>query len=139
MVYYGCFPRGRRNKDKDKRKDKKMETREFKLEAMNGKVKSHYGRAVVRAYGNTGLYGLISYGTLVAAGTMATKNTPAAMYRIYDADFEEEYGGWSATTAGHLESFSAFLGGGYVNKKQWKGKEYTTIDEVLKAITAIAA
>lgn len=116
-----------------------MNTREFKLEALNGKVKSHYGKAVVRVYGNTGLYSLLSYGTEVAAGTMATKDTPAVMYRIYDGMFERNYSGWSATTASHLESFSAFLGGGYVNKKQWTAKEYTTIADVLKALTAIAA
>ena len=110
-----------------------MDTKEFKLEAMNGKVKSHYGKAVVRVYGNTGLYSLLSY------GTMATKESPAVMYRIYDADFEEDRKGWSATTASHLESFSAFLGGGYKNKKQWTAKEYTTIEDVLKAISAVAA
>ena len=89
-----------------------MDTKEFKLDAMNGKVKSHYGKAVVRVYGNTGLYSLLSYGTEVAAGTMATKESPAVMYRIYDADFEEDYKGWSATTASRVESFSAFRGGG---------------------------
>lgn len=116
-----------------------MNMREFKLEAMNGKVKSHYGKAVVRVYGDTGLYSLLSYGTEVAAGTMATKDTPPVMYRIYDADFDDDYNGWSATTASHLESFSAFLGGGYKNKKQWTAKEYTTINDVLKAISAVAA
>ena len=116
-----------------------MDTKEFKLDAMNGKVKSHYGKAVVRVYGNAGLYSLLSYGTEVAAGTMATKESPAVMYRIYDADFEEDYKGWSATTASHLESFSAFLGGGYKNKKQWTAKEYTTIEDVRKAISAVAA
>lgn len=116
-----------------------METREFKLDALNGKVKSHYGKAVVRVYGNTGLYSLLSYGTEVAAGTMATKDAPATMYRIYDWAFERLFGGWSVTTARHLESFSAFLGGGYENKKQWTSKEYTTIDEVLKAVTAKVA
>lgn len=116
-----------------------MDTTTFKLEAMNGKVKSHYGKALVKVYGNTGVYGLLSYGTLVAAGTMAANGNPAQMYRIYDADFENDYNGWSTTTASHLESFSAFLGGGYVNKKQWTAKEYTTIDEVLKTVSAVAA
>lgn len=116
-----------------------MNTKEFKLEAMNGKVKSHYGKAKVRVYGNTGVYALLSYGTMVAAGTMATSGSPAVMYRIYDSDFEWNFGGWSVTTASHLESFSAFLGGGYTNKKQWTAKEYTTIDEVLKAVSAVAA
>lgn len=116
-----------------------MDTKEFKLDAMNGKVKSHYGKAVVRVYGNTGLYSLLSYGTEVAAGTMATKESPAVMYRIYDWAFERSRNGWSATTASHLESFSAFLGGGYKNKKQWTAKEYTTIEEVLKSMTVDAA
>ena len=31
MLYYGCFPRGRQNKDKDKREDKAMEVKTFKV------------------------------------------------------------------------------------------------------------
>ena len=113
-----------------------MNITEFKLEPMgNVRVKSLYGRAFVRVYGNTGLYSLISYGTEVAAGTMATADKAATLYRIYDEWFEEEKGGWSATTAKHLESFAAFLGTGYKGRKDWKGREYTTIAEVLNALT----
>lgn len=114
-------------------------TTEFKLKAMgNVRVKSLYGRARVRDYGN-GVLGLLSYGTLIAAGTKATANTPATLYRIYDYDFEENYGGWSATSATHLESFATFLGATYGNKKAWTAKPYTTLEEVFKACTAVAA
>lgn len=115
-----------------------MNTREFNLEPMTGSAKSFSGKARIRAYGNTGLYSLISYGTEVAAGTMAAVGKPATMYRIYDEDFEEQRGGWSATTARHLESFSAFLGGGYDGKKSWMAKEYTTISAVLKSMRKTA-
>ena len=40
MIYYGCFPRGRRNKDKDKERTNKMEIKEFKVGTnvmLNGK------------------------------------------------------------------------------------------------------
>lgn len=117
-----------------------INTTEFKLEAMgNVSVKSLYGRATVRVYGETGVYGLVSYGTLIAAGTMATATEPAKLYRIYDAAFEYSYGGWSSTSAKHLESFAAFLGTSYGNKKSWTAKPYTTIDEVLKACNSVAA
>lgn len=106
--------------------------REFKLDAMGGvPVKSLYGRAVVRVYGNTGVYALKSYGTIVAAGTMATADKAAKIYRIYDAGFDYNYGGWSATTAKHLQSFAAFLGATYGGKKEWTAKPYTTMEEVL--------
>ena len=109
--------------------------REFELEAMGRvSVKSLYGRAKVRVYGNTGLYSLLSYGVEVAAGTMATRDKAATLYRIYDEEFEADRGGWSSTTAKHLESFAAFLGTTYGNKAQWKAREYTTIPEVLKAL-----
>ena len=103
--------------------------REFTLEAMgNCHVKSLYGRAKVRVYGNTGVYSLLSYGTEVAAGKYGT----GELYRIYDEDFENDKGGWSATTAKHLESFAAYMGATYGGRKEWKAKEYTTIEKVLE-------
>lgn len=109
--------------------------REFELEPMGkSRVKSHYGRAKVRVYGNTGLYSLLSYGVEVAAGTMATADRPAAIYRVYDRGFDLYYGGWSSTTARHLESFAAFLGVSYGNKAKWTAKEYTSIPKVLAAM-----
>lgn len=112
-----------------------MEIKEFKLVP----VKSHYGKAKVRVYGNTGVYSLVSYGTEVAAGKMATKDTPAAMYRIYDWAFDNAYGGWSLTTFRHLESFAAFLGCQYKGKKDWTAKQYVTMEEVIKSVTTVAA
>ena len=109
-----------------------MMIREFKLEPMGGvRTKSHYGNAMVRVYGNTGVYSLLSYGTEVAAGTMATADRPAEIFRIYDSTFDCTMGGWSATTAKHLESFAAYLGGSYGNKRAWTEKPYTTIQAVL--------
>ena len=109
-----------------------MMIREFKLEPMgNVRTKSHYGKAAVRVYGNTGVYSLLSYGAEVAAGTMATAEKPAEIFRIYDSEFDVTMGGWSATTAKHLESFAAFLGGSYGGKKSWTDKPYTTIQNVL--------
>ena len=110
---------------------KEIATREFKLDAMGVSVKSLYGRAKVRVYGNTGVYSLLSYGTEVAAGMMETDNRPAEMFRIYDSRFDFMFGGWSATTAKHLASFAAFLGCSYGGKKAWTDKQYTTIADVL--------
>lgn len=112
-----------------------MDITEFKLEPMgNVRVKSLYGRAKVRVYGNTGVYSLVSYGTEIAAGTMATADKAAELYRIYDSRFDWEYGGWTSTSAKHLESFAAFLGTTYGNKAKWTAREYTTIDKVLAAV-----
>lgn len=109
---------------------KEIAIREFNLDALgNCGVKSHYGKARVRVYGNTGVYSLISYNTEVAAGVYGA----GELYRIYDADFEYNMGGWSATTARHLESFAAYMGATYGGKKAWTAKEYTTIDKVLEA------
>lgn len=109
--------------------------REFKLEPMgNARVKSHYGKAKIRVYGNTGVYSLLSYGTEVAAGTKATADKTAEIFRIYSSEFDCTMGGWSATTARHLESFAAFLGGSYGNKKAWTSKPYTTIQAVLEYV-----
>lgn len=112
-----------------------MKIREFKLEPMGGvNTKSHYGKAMVRVYGNTGVYSLLSYGTEVAAGTMATTDKAAEIFRIYDSTFDFTMGGWSATTEKHLQSFAAFLGGSYGNKKAWTDKPYTTIQAVLEYV-----
>ena len=108
---------------------------EFKLDPMGrARVKSHYGKAYVRVYGNTGVYSLLSYGTEVAAGTIATADKPAELFRIYDSRFDYLMGGWSSTTAKHLESFAAFLGGSYGNKKAWTDKPYTTIQAVIEYV-----
>ncbi len=113
----------------------KHEISEFNLEPMgNVSVKSLYGRAKVRVYGKTGVYSLLSYGVEVAAGTMASEEKEASLYRIYNESFEASKGGWSSTTAKHLESFAAFLGTTYGNKKGWLAREYTTIAEVIKSV-----
>ena len=110
-----------------------MNITEFALEPMgNVRVKSLYGKAKVRVYGTTGIYSLISYGVEIAAGTMATADKAAELFRIYDSRFELEFGGWSNTSARHLESFAAFLGTTYGNKAKWTAREYTTIAKVLK-------
>ena len=106
---------------------KEIAIREFTLEAKNVSVKSLNGRAKVRVYGNTGVYSLLSYGVEVAAGKYGT----GELYRIYDEDFENDKGGWSATTAKHLESFAAYMKATYGGKKAWTAKEYHTIDDVL--------
>ena len=64
---------------------------------------------------------------------MKDNGKAAEIYRIYDRTFDEYFGGWSSTTAKHLESFAAFIGAEYGNKAKWTAKEYTTIKEVLKA------
>ena len=110
-------------------------TSTFKLEPMGRcSVKSHYGRAQVCVFGNTGVYGLLSYGYLVAAGTMANFGAPGQIFRIWCESFEYGYGGWSKTTAKHLESFAAFLGTEYGGKKSWTDKEYKTIEEVIALV-----
>lgn len=102
---------------------------EFKLEPMAGNEKSHYGKARIRQYGN-GVYALVSYDTVVAAGTMAAAGNPATLYRIYDNRFER-MGGWTATTGRHISSFAAFLGAEYNGKKDWTGKPYCNLADVL--------
>lgn len=104
----------------------------FELEPMgNNRVKSHYGRAYIRKYDDSDIYSLISYGTEVAAGKMATKDSEGVVFRIYDRMFEWCMNGWSATTAKHIESFVAFLGARSYSKKEWVALPYTTIQEVL--------
>lgn len=109
-----------------------VKIREFKLEPMGGvRTKSHYGKAYVRMYGDSGVYSLISYGHEVAAGLMGTDGKAAEIFRIYDGTFDAVFGGWSATTARHLESFAAFIGGEYGGKAAWTAKPYTTIQAVM--------
>lgn len=112
-----------------------MTNKTFTLKAI-GKVsvKSHYGKAKVMDCGN-GVYALLSYDTIVAAGTRATAEKSATLYRIYDVDFEYFYGGWSATTARHLESFATFLGATYNGKADWTAKPYRTLEEVINENT----
>ena len=142
MVYYVCFPRGRRNKDKDKRKDKTMSNiNAIKVEnlATYSSRKSFYGRAKVKTFtiGAAVVEVLVSYDTAVAAHV--TANGTARMFRLYDeAFFEGEIEGWnykpllgySVTTGNHLAAFYAR------NNAEWKGKaawcklEPVTLDEV---------
>ncbi len=106
-----------------------MEIKEYKLEAIgNCGVKSHGGKARIREYIGTGVYSLISYDTEVAAGIKET----GEIFRLYAPTFDAVYGGWSATTARHLESFATFCGGTYNGKRSWVSKPYVTIEEVLQ-------
>lgn len=104
---------------------------EFNLEPMGVSQKSFYGKAKIRKYGESGVFSLISYGTEIAAGTMASATKKGTIHRIYDNMFDWAMGGWSATSAKHLKAFSTFLGIDSQSKKEWTAKEYTTIGKVL--------
>lgn len=98
----------------------------FNLEPMVGSRKGFYGKAKVIAYDN-GVYALLSYNTIVAAGTMG-----GGLYRTW--------AGYSATTMRHIESFAAFLGTEVNGKRDWEDNyPLWEMEAVLDATTAKVA
>ncbi len=98
----------------------------FNLEPMVGHNKSFYGKAKIYDCGN-GLYALLSYDTTVAMGKM-------------DGTIYRTWGGYSATTMRHIQSFAAFLGTAVGGKRDWEDNHpLWTVNAVYDAETAKVA